>query len=262
MVADWEYSYNGLTFGAAQSVGVMSATGLEPPDYREDISVRMGEHGGYVFAQYVDPRRVIFELDLISAGGTDAFTLYHTMKAAFVPQSANLPLVFKWPGQVQRRINCVPSRIAFPIDRDMQIGNARSHVELIAGDPRIYADTASTAAITTSGATIVANNAGDAPTLFNNAVITGPGTTFTIRDNADAARTVVVNTTLTAGQTMTINFIDRTIVKSDGSSLYPSLAITSQWWALNPGNTTVLFTVGSGATGATRLDMTWRSAWW
>ena len=259
MVANWEYSYNGLTFGGAQAVGVLSVEGLDPPDTREDISTRMGAHGGYVYSQFLDTRRVIFEGDIQDS--STMFTTLDTLKAALVPQTADLPLVFLFPGLVQRRIYCIPSRLSFPVDRDLGIGNANWHAEFVAADPLIYADTLASATLA-ANTTGNALNSGIMPAYFESAVITGPGTTFTIKDNAIPAKTIKINTTLTGGQSITVDFRARTVTRNDATNLYSSLDTTSQWWSLAPNFTTVVnFTVASGNTGATQLVLGWRSAW-
>jgi len=262
MVANWEYSYNGLTFGGSNAIGVTQVDGLDPPDYREDVSTRMGAHGGYVFAAYLDTRRIVFDGDFLGTDINNTFSNLNTLRTAFVPQpSGDLPLVFQQPGFVQQRIFCKPTRVAFPLDVGNPVGLFQWHVELLAADPLIYADTLATAtlAANTTGSAL---NSGIMPTYFESATITGPGTTFTIKDNADATKTIKINTTLTGGQSMVVDFQDRTIFRNDLTNLYGSLDTTSQWWYLAPNaTTTVNFQVASGSTGATQCVLNWRSAW-
>jgi len=67
--------------------------------------------------------------------------------------------------------------------------------------------------------------------------------------------------TMVAGQAVTIDFANRTIVNQAGTSTYSSLNYTtSQWFDLAPGSSTIVASV-TGATAATIINASWRSAW-
>ncbi len=262
MVADWEYRYNSFTFGGSQPVGVLSVQGFDPPDIREDVVMRSGRHGAYTYASLYDPRRVLMQLDLTAIDASAQEALIQEVAAAFAPQASDQGLEIKRPGMTQKRLWCRPSRIAYPHSVDTQLGYMRDvQLELLAGDPFFYEDTLSQVLNTAPGATFVANNPGTHPTVPELVRFTGPGTTFTFKNNAVAADKLQINTTLTGGQEINIDYRLRTIFKSTGENLYGSLSADSRWWEMAPGNTTVAFTVGSGSSGATEMDLTWRGAW-
>jgi hypothetical protein len=66
MVAEWEYSYNGLTFGGATDFGVQSVEGLSPPDSRESVIEKAESHGSFIYAPFVTERRITFEGDILA----------------------------------------------------------------------------------------------------------------------------------------------------------------------------------------------------
>lgn len=262
MVADWGYTYNGLTFGEATKYGIIATTGIsEPPDLREDEADRVGSDGGFLYSDQYNVRRIVITADVADTPGTNFEATIEALKDAFLPQVTAIPLVFKRPGLVQQRIYCKPSKLSLPMDTAFNLGYGQWSVMLAADDPLIYADTAGTITALAPAGTQAVSNAGSKSTRFETMTITGPGTNFTIKDNASSTKLLKLNTTLTGGQSITVDWKKRTIVKQDGTNLYSTLDPTSLWWPLFPGSTTVIFTVGSGSTGATKLDATWRSAW-
>lgn len=262
MVNAWEYSYNGLTFGGNTAYGVLEVTGItEPPDVREDISDKVGDHGGYSFMDKYSMRRVTLTGDLVDNATFEASV--DALHVAFLAQVSPLPLVFDRPGfAADRRIYCKPSKLALPLDVNYQLGYGQWNVQLVAEDPFIYVDAVQTATIL-AGASASISNTGNIPTLFESVVITGPGTTFKFRDNlvGGGTRFIQLNLTLAALENVTVNFQKRTIIKNDGTNLYGTLDPTSQWWDIKSPNATPALVVTSGSTGATQAAMNWRSAW-
>lgn len=262
---NWEYSYNGLTFGGATKYGILGVEGLtSPPDARIDVNTIPGRHGSVSYLDRYESRTVIITGDLSDATTFEASL--DTLKAAFIAQSVALPLAFKRPGMAgsgQLRVYAKPEKLSLPLDFNYQLGYSQWVAQLFCDDPIIYDDTATVTTITgATGGTASLNNVGNIPTYFDNVRITGPGTNFTFRINADTTNDVILNTTLTGGQYMDVDFRNRTIVKSDGTSLYSAFQLsTSLWWYLPVGSTTVQALVGSGGSGATSFAITWRSAW-
>lgn len=262
MVADWEFSYNSLTFGGGQDIGVLNVEGLGPTDIREDTVVRAGHHGAFTHAQLYEPRRIVFTLDCSGTDIDDTLDNVDLLRTAMLPHTSDAQLAFKLPNDVEKMIWCVPRRLFIPYDTALNLGLANAiSLEMIAGDPFIYSSAQSQDLNNAAASISTIANAGNIDSPHMSAIITGPGTTFTIQDDADTTKKLVVNTTLTGGQTMTIDWRQRTIVRSGGVNLYSSLSADSVWWELEPGNTSVEFLVGSGSTGATEMDFTWRSAW-
>lgn len=256
---DWEYSYNGLTFGGNNVVGVLKVDGLSMPDVRVDDLIRTADHGEFIYANFLGARTISIQGDIFTSGTIE--TSLDAIRGAFIPQLNPLALNFKFPNAVEKKINCVPTRLNIPVDAPYQIGDVTWDVMLLAGDPRIYAATQTTNTIAlTSGSGSVANsNAGvfsTPPTL----VFTGPGTTFRATNNT-TSEFLQVNTTLTGAQSLTIDVLNKTILRNDGTNLYGSLDTASTWWVLGPGSTTVAGAITSGFASGSQLQVKFNSAW-
>ncbi len=257
--SDWEFEYNSITFGGNNEIGVLDVQGLSMPDVRNDTTDRTADHGAFDYSQFLSPRMLSIHGDISDESNFE--DTVDILRGIFVPQGADLPLKYKLPGGVVRRINCKPTKVDFPVDRDYMLGYVDWNVQFIAQDPRIYADTASTLDIfanpgPTSG---IASNAGKfetRPVL----TLTGPGTTWTIKNTSDGNKFIKWNGALTAGQTAVIDLLDKTVLKL-GVSDYGNFDSTSVWWVLLPGSNTIEVTVGSGSTAATKCTLDWRSAW-
>jgi len=104
-------------------------------------------------------------------------------------------------------------------------------------------------------------NAGNAP-AFPVFVITGPGTDFTVTNSTTGA-TFTISTTLTAGQTITVDTWFRTVLRSDGASLRGDF--DGDWITIEGGPTGetnyILFSITSGDTGDTQLSTTFRDTY-
>jgi hypothetical protein len=142
-LADWEWGYNGLTFGGAQVIGVVDVTGVDPPDIKTDETEKTGAAGGSYFGQFYFMRHVIISGDIMQVGGTFE-TNINTLRNTFAARTNDLPLTFQLPGVNRRRINCRPKRLNIPMSGQYDIGYALWAVELVAADPAIYDDTTST----------------------------------------------------------------------------------------------------------------------
>lgn len=266
MVANWEYSYNGLTFGGATVYGVNETTGIrQNPDVRQDINDRVGRHGSYSYTQLYDKRMVTIAGDMTASTAALMESQIDAMKLAFAAQLDPLPLVFKRPGMAgsgQQRLLAKPLKVDVPLDTAYSILYGTWAVQFLCDDPIIYDDSVNTTTITNTAGTGSLNNVGITPILFENVRITGPGTDFTVRINGSTTNQIVINDTLTAGNYLDVDFQDRTIFNNASSSRYFKLnQASSKWWELPVGTTTVQFVTGSGATVATKIDITWRPGW-
>lgn len=270
-LVDNQWSYNGLLFGQSTPIKVVTSDGISRPTSRVlDIS-RPVDHGSFIFGQYTEARRLTLEGIIVGPGtnptlygvggyglggygGMTEVGLENLLRSAFTPQSSDLPLSFQDTGDVTKRINCIPTNLHITGDVMRSAGRlVRFVLELTAGDPRIYSDTAHTLAVASSG---TANNAGviaSPPTVridgpITNPKVSGPG------------GFILLSTTIIAGNYVTIDFGARTILLNGSTSIYSTLDTTSTWWGLLPGNNTVSLT-GTGTSGATLLTVTWRDAW-
>jgi hypothetical protein len=136
----WELSYNGLVFGADLQIGVLSITGLEPPEAKADVRPKVAADGSFTFAAFYAERHVIINGDIIPTSGSpnDLEALINSWRTAFDNQGTDLDLDYRLGTGSDRRIKCKPTRRTINVDRDYNIGAALWIVELVAGDPAIY----------------------------------------------------------------------------------------------------------------------------
>lgn len=85
--------------------------------------------------------------------------------------------------------------------------------------------------------------------------VTGPGSSITFQ-NLTTGYTLMLDTTLAVSESVTIDTRPgvKTVVKSDGTNLYPNLSATSNLWPLQRGVNAVQISMG-GATSATSVTM-------
>lgn len=274
---EWEFSYNGLTFGGATDFPLLNIEGLDPPDSRLDSVVRMASHGSYVFAQFLEERHVIIEGEVVGIPGSDLATKVELLNKAFQPQVVALPLSFLLPGEEQKRVNCVPIRRNMNHDLGYNIGQGRWTIELVAEDPRIYEDSLNSLSTNVavsagvdfdidfdfnfgggSGGSVLCTNSGFFPSL---PIIRFLGPCTTPRAiNINTGEEIRLNTTIVAGDFIDVNFMDRTILLNGATSRYSSLDSLSRWWSLNTGTTEVKF-VATATDSNTLMTVSWRSAW-
>lgn len=140
---DWEYSYNGLTFGGATTYGVLRVEGLGPPNTKDDIKQKVTTHGAFVFGNYYEERRIVIDGDILSDPASLQAAV-DTWRTTFTPSAIDLPLLCKKPGVVTRRFNCKVMRRRIIEDDLYELGIARWTLEFVAGDPAIYTEDGNT----------------------------------------------------------------------------------------------------------------------
>src|SRR5262252_2717624 len=114
---NWEFYYNGLTFGGFQAIQLSTVEGLNPPDIRVDAEDKMEDHGGFVFANFLSTRTVTFTGDLAGDVDSGEFEILMTnLRKAFAPQSDGLPLSYRLGIDDVRFINAKPTRVFYNVD--------------------------------------------------------------------------------------------------------------------------------------------------
>ena len=289
-MADYQGSYNGLSFGPGTSYGVRSirwwrrATNINTPPLPR-------YHGGIVGASYETPRQVEVEFVVVADTAAELVDLIDDLYAAFQPHvDTESPLVWEAPGVGERLVYCRP------IDDsggrwDKTVTAATMMVvgfRLLASDPAIYGDEQSTVLTPYTsadgftwpavwpivwgaggaGGGFTATNSGEWET-WPTITITGP-TAGTLSDpivqNVTAGTELALiengGVEITSGQTLIIETHPavRTIEFSTGASRRGRLSAGSEWWPLQPGDSEIRFRASGTTTGAT-CTITYRSAW-
>lgn len=121
-------------------------------------------------------------------------------------------------------------------------------VPLMAPDPRILANTATTLA----GAGTATNNGNfkASPTL----TVTGSAAGPIVIANTTAGKTVTITTSVPAAQQLVVNFRDRSVLLN-GVNRYDLVASTPQWFDIAPGNNTITYSGGGTP------SLSWNDSW-
>lgn len=138
MVSSWELSYNGLTFGGNQQIGILSVEGLEPPEAKSRVRANTARDGSFTFAAYYAERHIVINGDMFSTSGPSGLdTLINSWRAAFDNQDSDQDLDYRLGTGIDRRVKCRPIRRELTVT-DYDVGLALWVVELVAGDPAVY----------------------------------------------------------------------------------------------------------------------------
>lgn len=256
---DWEFRYNSITIGGNNDIGILDVKGFSTPDIRQDTTAKVGEHGGFDYSQWLDPRYITIHGDITDSDPSNFADSVDALKGMFVPQASDKGLTYQYPGIGERIIYCKPLKgPEFAFDRDFMILYTDWVVQLIAADPRMY-DAGAVSFLTLNsgnGYSDVAVNSGNWGTkaLYT---ITGPGDTFTISNGTDE---IIWNGALASAETCVIDTYNKTCLRV-GVNDFGNIGHGTKWFDLTPGNTTIVVTVGSGSDGNTTIDTRWRSAW-
>lgn len=290
-LADYQYNYNGLTFGDGTSIMIDHAEGFEGYEVRTSDSDEPRNDGAIRGLDYVSARTVAFTLSLGETSDSDYETRWATIRSAFMPsRSTDSALTFKRPGQPERYVNCRPIQLVRVEDylRFNQIGHPP--VVFRAVDPRLYASdsnslTMSVFASSSGGMDWPITNwpidfTGASQTLFSAVndgtadayplirfygptVGTVTGVTLTNLTNGDV---LTVSTTITSGQILTADMTaavtgaNTLIVSLDGSNRYGSWTVPRSPFRLSPGSNDLKFTVSGTSTDAVAL-IQWSDTW-
>lgn len=256
-LANYQFSYNGYTFGDLQDWNILpdGVEGLDMPDVDGHDQSRFDNHGVVPGRDLVTGRTITINLD--TAATTEAIMQARlaALRTATAPRrhpDQELPLTFKLPGEAEMRSLCRPRRRNIVIDRSYTMLNPSAVLQFFASDPRLYAETETTVSFT--GTTGTANNTGDFntyPTVEIDGAATQP---ITIKNVTDGNKTLTFVRSLAAGETLIADFAKRTLTIG-GANHYNSLQIGSRWWELLPGNNSIEITGG----GTKRVKF--RSAW-
>jgi len=290
-LADYQYSYNNLTFGDGTTYYVDHAEGFEGYEIRQSDSDQPRNDGAIRGLDYVGARVVAFTLALGETTDLDYEDRWAELRAAFLPsRSVDLPLTFKRPGQDERFVNCRP--VQFTRVEEYRSFDQVGHPPVVfrAVDPRLYSTTAQTTNATvfspTSGGMdwsvtnwpieytggvqnfAIAQNNGTADAyplirFYGPTVGTCTAVTLTNLTNGDV---LTVTTTITTGQILTADMTaavtgsNSLILSLDGSNRYGSWVAPRSAFRLSPGSNSLKFTI-TGTSTDVIANLLWRDTW-
>ena len=270
----FQLELNGLLMGPGTVFVTRELDLWSAPDVRAGETTRAQQHGLFPGLDWLGGRTVAASFYV--TGATDPIEVANrqALAAAWnMPTSGVSQLAWQEDDGVKYCLFGKP-RLASPRVEPRIPTDCR----FLATDPRIYANTPSTAstALATSGggfvvpavvpwsggsggsgSTMSCTNAGTIPTGWV-ATFTGPlvGPALTHVNSGKVIN--LAGGSLAAGETLVVDSAARTVLLNGTASRYSWLTATSQWFDLAPGANAVNLT---GASGAGTVQLAWRSAW-
>lgn len=270
VAADYQYEFKSLLMGPLSNFTVEEVDGLlGPPNVNANDDDKGYHHGAYPGRHTLGARKIQMKISCIDRVNVE--TRLDELVAAFTPSSARTeyPLTFQRPGKGVRKVNCRVTRGPQPTSNwNLARGHIEVLIQLVATDPRVYANTALsqviTLASTASGSLSMSNAAatwdeldtfqGSPPVI----TIVGPAVNPRIANAAAANRSIKINHTLTAGQTIVIDVLNRTVLVN-GTLNYSVIPDDNQWWELMKGANNITYS-RTGTTGTSTATVVWNPA--
>lgn len=242
-MADWQFSYNGWTFGDGTSYGVVEASGFGLADIRSNNVDLPNGHGSFPGLDFYSERSVRFRLEMTADSDAAFESAMDTMRRATAVQSTDLPLVIDLPGQTVKRLECRPLRRRAPIDHAYSMRYAVIDLEFLAADPLFYENTATDTVITTATAV---TNSGDTAAKWT-AAITGATNPTLTHNGSGLALTFTDDGGLSGAVDIVSSARARTAVQSS-TNVYGKLTALSEFFLLDVGANSLTYTGGGTCT--------------
>jgi hypothetical protein len=264
---DYQILYNGVTMGQGTPFRLNKIEGLrELPLLRTSDYAKLKHHGAFSGIDVLEGRTVTFTMTIVGAGMSDFETQLAAFESAAIPLlTTSLPLSYKLPNQTQRQILARTRRrteVILPSYTKAFIGagagmapaNVASPLawELFCGDPRIYDDTLTTTAITTTATITNAGNFESRPVI----TVTPGSSPITITNAGDSSHFIKLATSSIGSipNPCVIDLLARTVVDGSGANRFDLIDPTTQWFVLAPGANAITISGGTAS-------VAWRSAW-
>ena len=254
-LSPYQFSFNGLTFGAGTKYVVTSITGLAgmmPLRVQDDT--RGYQDATWSGRDFYDARTVQMNILVTGDNTYSAQYYYNLLQTAFKPQQLGYPdqlTLFQFqlstdtgPKRMYGRVRGLDTTV----DPEFTYGYILTTVTFYFPDPRYYDETQQTA--TGSSAVAVLNNgwATTCPTI----TIASPSSSFTITDSLTGVVMAFAN--VSTGYSVVIDLLNRTI-QNNGYARNILTSATTDWLYV-PGKSTGSWTSTGGS-----MSIAWRSAY-
>lgn len=268
VVADYQYEYKGWLFGSLTNYQVQSVDGiLGLPSARTSDDERQEDHGDFAGVDLVPGRTVTMTMNVLGTSVTGQGLMdlaMQKMQPTKRDAFTEYPFVTQRPGHAKRYINARPRRCEFPSNYDTAHGLCIGGLQWYATDPRWYSLAESTGTVTLANTVLsnngVVNNLGD----FLDGVkpileIPGPVTNPRIQNVNDNNRTIRIDITVNAGQTLVVDVSNKTVFLA-GVDRYDTVRADNEWWTLVPGNNSIVLS-RSNAGASVQMNVRWHHGW-
>jgi len=274
--------YQSFAFGGDSDFAIAQIRGLaDLPQISTGDRSRLLRHGLHAGDDFLQGRSFQMAIEVYGSDSTDLADNVQDLYTALRPGQPEAALVMQVPGLCDSNkflVWCRPRRRSAPVNREWFYNLPVMQVEWFATDPRLYALTESSTAIslpTSSGGltfsvtppitfgSVSTGGEGDlsnAGTFQTGPVvnITGPVTNPKLT-NVTTGEVWEYNGTVASGDYLLVDMEDRTVLLNGTASRYSNLTAASVFWDLEPGTNTIQYR--ASAYTASTATFTWRSAW-
>lgn len=262
-------------------VDITRVVGLDSTPYRATERQHEGQDGGFMDAEFEEGRHVILEGTVYAAeGGMEEFL--DLLKEDFAPVRSPVSFFLRAPGRDERLLFVKPLGMRYAWDSKRRTGQADAQFLLFAEDPRIYTSALQSSVIDVNFATdipgfsfdfgfdftfgaplvgngqdVVAGGNRPSPPLLTINAVSSPCVNPRIL-NLTQSRSLVLNITLGAGDTLVLDPYRRTVTLN-GVVNRRSALVVDQWFLLQVGTNFIGYR--SGSDDDSTLTVTHRDAW-
>lgn len=237
------------------------------------------KHGGKIISQYYDKRRLVLGGVIAQDTLTDFMTLREELSQAFSFLGEEKTIQLTTSDGKQLQFDAIAISELRITQEPGTITSASWEIELELEDPIIYSQTehSGTAYVAVVGGgtpipltipvdlsggvtgDLTVTNNGNAAVFPSSVRLYGPGTNFVIQNNT-TIEAIQLNTTLSDGEYVDLDFKNRTAYKNGSTNVYGH--INGTWWQIQPGSNQIVLVVQSGDNENTRAEISWRDGYW
>lgn len=241
---------------------------IDSAPVRAPLTSLPSDDGGFMGARFLDPLQISLEGKLLVADYTQIGPALDQLRGAFNVYAGMSTLRLNYPGWATARQVIAgvagPIQVDEPEDLEKLVPERTFTIPMIAPDPLLYdGDNLRTVDVPMTNTNTPVTNAGTAPTYLI-ARFTGPftssGTIVRVTDNAG----ITLSTTVAAGHYVDVQTnptVGLTAVSDLGVNNYGSITAWTLF-TIPPGTTNFKAAASSGTTGASKVTLTWRDAWY
>ena len=272
LTQDYQLQLNGLTMGSGTSYLIAAADGLRgvAPTRVSDTQI-IGRSGVVAGIDLLDARTVELEVLVMGTSASDLEAKLTALVTAAKPGVTH-SLTYRAGGNVTRYTSVRVRQISAPFEVADQAGRmARVSLQLLAPDPRWFdAQQSLTTQVTaslggrtyprtypliyTAGAPLTVVNSGNSDADWT-ATLAGPLFSPAVL-LVETGQMLEYTGTISAGSSVVLSPQTRTVTLN-GVSAFQNLGVTSEWFQLSAGTSTIRLL----GTGTGTLTISWRSAW-
>lgn len=275
---NYEVEFNNQLLNSNNGVELVDFDIFSNAQVRSSDIARPLDHGMFAGDDFYGGRSLQLQVEIWGTDDTSYQVALSKALAAFVT-GTEMPIVTQLPGygKVQSSVR-VRKRTGPKLDIKYGLHVGVMMVELAATDPRIYSQAlhsvtnnlqAPTGGITFNLTFPMVFGSSTSPiTVINNAgtfetrpliVVSGPITNPAL-ENVTTGLILNFVGSLATGESLYVDFLNRTVLLNNQASRYSWLQNPQNWWNLQPGNNSVRFSGTAGA-GTPTINIQWRDAY-